>query len=139
MGATATAGEGGLRAVRPLPHVDVIDERMRQLDKWGVQDHPSVAPELKASADRLRASGYPASYAVACVFRDLGIPTATRAREDCQARSAKGDTWAHIIVEELAEAVEAATLHGDGPELRAEVVQVAAVAVAWLEALDRRA
>jgi len=30
-------------------------------------------------------------------------------------------------------------LHGEGDELRAEVVQVAAVAVAWLEAIDARA
>ena len=51
-------------------------------------------------------------------------------------------TWAHIAVEEMAEAVEAATDAAQGrgvlAALRKELVQLAAVIVAWIEAIDRR-
>jgi hypothetical protein len=57
------------------------------------------------------------------------------ARERCQEafRNGKG-TWRDILLEEVAEAF--AEL--DIVKLRVELVQVAAVAVAWVEAIDRR-
>jgi hypothetical protein len=72
--------------------VDVIHERERQLERWGVQDH------------------------------DDG-------------------TWSLILGEEYGEACQAALQHSssDPTDLRAELVQVAAVAVAWIDCLDRRA
>jgi len=45
--------------------------------------------------------------------------------------------WNAIFLEEVAEAVDEA-LAGNETELRAELVQVAAVSVAWIEALDLR-
>jgi hypothetical protein len=42
-------------------------------------------------------------------------------------------TWAHILTEEFYEALAEA----DPEKLREELVQVAAVAVAWVECLDR--
>jgi hypothetical protein len=71
---------------------DVLAERVRQLERWGVQDH------------------------------DDG-------------------TWSLILGEEYGEACQAALQHSssDPTDLRAELVQVAAVAVAWIDCLDRRA
>jgi hypothetical protein len=43
--------------------------------------------------------------------------------------------WLHILREEVAEAFA----ESDPAKLRAELVQVAAVAVNWVEAIDRRA
>lgn len=43
-------------------------------------------------------------------------------------------TWSDILVEELTEAIEA----DNDEDLRAELVQVAAVAVQWIAAIDRR-
>lgn len=45
-------------------------------------------------------------------------------------------TWLDVLIEELAEAMEAAAFEPDA-NLRAELVQVAAVAVRWIEDLDR--
>lgn len=43
-------------------------------------------------------------------------------------------TWLHVLREEVAEAA----LEDDLPALRAEVLDVAQVAVSWLERIDRR-
>jgi hypothetical protein len=67
------------------------------------------------------------------------LPSAGVARTSCEGRFRQGEgTWADILVEEVAEAIEAAVLHGD-EGLRAELVQVAAVAACWVECIDRRA
>ncbi|WP_236738615.1 hypothetical protein [Mycobacteroides abscessus] len=63
------------------------------------------------------------------------LPSASRAKFMCEDAFKKGEgTYAHILVEEVSEAIEAATL---GQGLRDELIQVAAVAVAWVEKLDR--
>jgi hypothetical protein len=48
--------------------------------------------------------------------------------------------WALILGEEFGEACQAALQHSstDPTDLRAELIQVAAVAVAWVESMDRR-
>lgn len=46
-------------------------------------------------------------------------------------------TFADVLDEEAAEALTAAA-RGDIPELRKELVQVSAVCLRWLEAIDRR-
>lgn len=94
---------------------EVGDERHRQHAKWGRQDHPSF------DAERM-----PEYYE---------MPTAHRARALCEKAFQNGKgTFAHIAVEEFVEAIDA---HSED-ELRAELVQVAAVCVAWVEAIDRR-
>lgn len=87
---------------------DVIEERRRQVVKWGQQDHPSgdTSPELQELCDRAQ---------VLCKSSD--------------------DTWPRILLEEVLEAF----VEPEGPRLRQELIQVAAVAVAWIEAIDRRA
>ena len=55
--------------------------------------------------------------------------------------------WVSILAEEFGEAAQAANeanftsgnRRGDWSHLRSELVQVAAVAVAWIECIDRRA
>lgn len=117
---------------RILEEIDA--ERERQDAKWGEQNHPDV--------DRVLTDRHGAC-TVARMCEEYGIPHPTRAKAECDHAAKIGQcTWAHILVEELAEAVEAATLAQLGREplaaLRKELVQVAAVAVSWIEAIDRR-
>ena len=60
------------------------------------------------------------------------IPTAGRAKFICDESARRGGlTWAAILIEEVAEAIEAAAIYGDtSDEARSEVVQVAAVTLA---------
>jgi NTP pyrophosphatase (non-canonical NTP hydrolase) len=53
---------------------------------------------------------------------------------DCSSKSVSNDTKAAVLAEECGE-VARAVLEQDTDGLRRELVQVAAVAVAWLEAL----
>jgi len=86
-------------------------ERLRQDRKWGEQNHRDGT----GNASQV-----------------LG---ARIARANCQERSARGCvTWADILEEEMAEALA----ESDPARLREELVQVAAVAVSWVEAIDRR-
>lgn len=92
--------------------VEIDAERSRQNERWGEQNYPSDTGHRQ---DRF---------------------TAEIQRERCKAAADAGTvTWRHIICEELAEAfAEASPAY-----LREELVQVAAVAVAWIECLDREA
>lgn len=76
---------------------------------------------------------------------DRTIPDGTGERDDavlaeaskrlCDAADASGDlTWRHILEEEVYEAFA----EKDARKLRTELLQVAAVAAAWIEDLDRR-
>lgn len=110
-------------------------ERLRQDAKWGEQNHPDVDRVLTE-----RAGGC----SRARMAEEYGIPTPSRAKAECDGAASVGQcTWAHILVEELAELVEAATLaqQGRGPEedVDTELVQAIAVLVAWREARARRA
>lgn len=107
----------------------VIAERQRQDAKWGEQNHPMV-PETTR-----RHFGW--QY-LAAEF--LEIPTADRARDACERVHRQGEgTYTHILVEEVAEFVEACVLHGEASdEARNEMVQVAAVALAMIECIDRK-
>ncbi|MBE1559367.1 2'-5' RNA ligase family protein [Nonomuraea africana] len=89
---------------------DVAAERVAQDAMWGVQDlADGTGPERTAAADLARAELEEAA-------RD-GAPT-----------------WRHVLHEEVMEAFAEA----DPDLLRAELVQVAAVAVKWAQALGRR-
>ena len=89
---------------------EVARERQRQDARWGEQNHPDGASDVYAA-------------------------TADHYREICQAHAAEGHcTWKDILLEEVWEAFA----EPDPAKLRAELVQVAAVAAAWAEAIDRR-
>ena len=106
----------------------VVRERARQDAKWGEQNHPIV------SLDAQRGYVVPEIEAAR-----LLLPSAAMARNKCEgAHKAGRGTYAHILVEGVAELVEAAAIHGDASdETRAEAVQVAAVALAIVERIDR--
>ncbi|GAA2516819.1 hypothetical protein [Winogradskya humida] len=90
---------------------EVADERARQDAKFGQQNH-------------LDGTGQPTSRAMADSARTL-----------CKDAAQRGLlTWRFVLEEEYREAVA----ERDPVRLRAELLQVAAVAVAWVEAIDRR-
>lgn len=97
---------------------EVLNERRKQENKWGVQDHPSVR-ESKTGHGR-------------CGLH--GMVSEETAKQLCEYNSKRGTlAWGHIAVEELAEAISAP---GDMSR-REELVQLAAVIVAWIENIDR--
>lgn len=103
---------------------EINKERDRQDAKWGKdQTHPDVDIEALDGYD-------------ACIF--AGVVTEESAKRYCELSSAGGVTnWAGILVEEIAESLHAAG-QKDLEHTREELIQVAAVAVAWVEDVDRR-
>lgn len=93
-------------------------ERTRQDAKWGQQNHPDgTGPDLET----------PPGWTAA--------ELADAARNSCQRRAEMGiGTWSDIFTEEACEALA----ESDPARLRAELIQVAATAVNWIEAIDRR-
>lgn len=93
----------------------ILDEAEAELERqnevWGEQNHPDGTGE---PGDRL--------------FADM-------ARRDADTAHENGAlTWRHILTEEFFEAVA----EEDGDNLREELIQVAAVALQWVSAIDRR-
>lgn len=90
---------------------DVTAERVAQDVMWGIVEHPDGTAEAgTAAADRAK-------------------------RELEEAKQSGEHTWRQILHEEVLEAFAEV----DRDRLRAELIQVAAVAVKWVQALDRRA
>lgn len=90
---------------------EIILERRAQDEKWGEQNHPDGT-----------GGEYNKWLAQGC------IDATNEAAEDGSI------TWKHILREEYAEAMA----ESDPVRLREELIQVAAVAAAWVEAIDRR-
>lgn len=100
---------------------EVAAERARQDEKWGEQNHPDgTGPDVNWT----RHIG--PAHAVRDTYREL---------TDYHAHNAEGEplTWLDILREEIGEAFA----EDDPRALRAELVQVAAVAVQWVQAIDR--
>ena len=99
------------RAVRDVVE-GVFDERLRQNDRWGEQNHPDGTST------------------------EMWSPNAELWKFRCDKAAREGAvTWKHILLEEVYEALA----EEDSTKLREELIQVAAVAAAWVEAIDRRA
>jgi hypothetical protein len=107
----------------------VLAERERQDVKFGEQDladgtGPTVQPLFTLAPHSW--NGY--------------SPTAVRVMQDAQRTTDRlaetgAATWRDVLLEEVFEAIAAR----DDESLRRELVEVAAVAVQWVEAIDRRA
>ena len=100
---------------------EVSKERERQDQKWGEQNHPD------GTRDDRRLLG------------DVSLPTwgtiCYRARNMTDQLNKEGRaTYLEIMLEEVVEAFS----ESHPASLRAELIQVAAVAVQWIEAIDRR-
>lgn len=90
---------------------EIVTERIRQDKKWGEQNHED-------------GTGKPGD-----------IYQAHTARELTESRFKTGiGTWKDILREEVYEAFA----ETDPDKLREELIQVAAVAASWVEAIDRR-
>jgi hypothetical protein len=93
---------------------EICQERARQDGLWGEQNHPDGTG--------------PKFVPLAAIIRD-------HARTTCNGEHKAGrGTWEMILAEEFWEAVA----EEDSAKLRAELIQLAAVAAAWVEAIDRR-
>lgn len=89
---------------------EVLFERYAQDKKWGEQNHPNGTSV------------------------NLYTGKANHAKAECDLAVAKNRlTWAEILKEEFYEALA----EEDPSALRKELVQVAAVASGWIEAIDR--
>lgn len=112
---------------------DVARERQRQDEKWGDQSHhPDGTGDQEHVLRALQSQRTP--HAVTLSEATSGT-LAYLAKTATDAAAARGTvTWAAILLEEVFEALAA---DGDR-ELRTELVQVAAVAVQWIEVLDGR-
>lgn len=95
---------------------EVSAERECQDNRWGEQNHPDVAVHTE-DVDR-------AAYGEQALFWK---------RENGHRVLSDSLAWDGILLEEVFEALECE----DPSELRNELRQVAAVAVAWIECLDR--
>lgn len=105
----------------------VFLERERQHAKWGEQNPPDVNPSRDLRYVRLPAS-------IVFTHENYGHE-ADNWKFVNEERAKEGKTaWDGILLEEVYEALA----ESDPSKLRAELVQVAAVAVAWIEAIDRR-
>ncbi|WP_214409679.1 hypothetical protein [Sphaerisporangium fuscum] len=103
-------GDFGLTGSLSRVLADIADERIAQDVMWGIDEHPDgTGPHRSADADRAK-------------------------REVADSASRGTLTWRHILLEEVLEAFA----EDDPDALRAELVQVAAVATKWIQALDRR-
>lgn len=108
---------------------EIAAERARQDAKWGEQNHPDLDPHDIDSVVRNE-------YAFrADRWKEIN---ARRAKDGCEVKhrnpAEKCTAWDGVLLEEVYEALA----EDDPAKLRAELVQVAAVAAAWVEAIDRR-
>lgn len=89
---------------------DIAAERAAQDRMWGVQEFPDGSgPAFAGEADK--------------------------AKDDCADAWSRGElTWRHVLAEEFHEALA----ETEPAPLRNELVQTAAVAVKWIQSLDRR-
>lgn len=117
-------------------YADIRAERARQDAKWGEQNHPDGTKPgvIPLYAAAVAGPNPPGSTLNAFTLADAEwLALAFKAATDDAARV--GDiTWRHILLEEVFEALA----EDDAAKLRAELVQVAAVAAQWVEAIDRR-
>ncbi|MFI6922831.1 hypothetical protein ACIBIZ_23010 [Nonomuraea spiralis] len=104
-------GDAGVPGSLAKVLADVTAERMAQDALWGMQALPDGTGGEHRTAE------------------------SDRARDETEAAARRGAlTWRHVLVEEVLEALA----ESDPVRLRAELIQVAAVAVKWSQALDRR-
>jgi hypothetical protein len=105
--------------------IEVQEERTKQDLKWGEQNHPCLNQELLTRVEGCKPPRMCAHYE---------IPREERAKYLCERAFEKGyGTYAHIAIEELSEAIS----QYDPVKRREELIQLAAVCVAWIEKIDR--
>ena len=100
----------------------IRQERERQIRKWGQQDHADLPPSQRPE----------------WIHEVRLIERTDLLRAHYEVADEQGDmNWAMIPLEEVGEAIDEAKAGSDF-DLRNELIQVAAVAAAWAEAIERR-
>lgn len=98
----------------------VRQEKERILGIFGNQSHPSIDPLLvDRSAER--------------IAENYEVPTENRAKQLVNINAERGTlTWAHILVEEVAEVIAAES----DKDIIEELIQVCAISQCWIEAIQ---
>lgn len=111
---------------------EVLKERNRQDEKWGQQNHPD---KIKDAYDESDLSNEKKNYAFDKWISAFGSCLSEKDVKLAVNSDAENglSSWEGILTEEYAEVVDA-----DDSELDEELIQLAAVAVAWVEARRRR-
>lgn len=105
----------------------ISEERIIQDAKWGEQNHPD------GTGENLTFLWGPAS---ANLDMRTGAELAAHFKAACDGQfDVNAGNWRGILLEEVFEALA----ESDPVKLRTELLQVAAVVVAWVEAIHRRA
>ncbi len=104
-------------ASNPLFHA-IQREQDRQLAKWGVQDHPSF--EITPDWGRVER-----------------VESCEEVKEMVDSKVKDGTlAWEDILIEEVAESLAEVT---SNEALKTELIQIAAVALSWIESINRQA
>lgn len=105
---------------------EISEERLRQMQKWGEQNPPNgtgsgeeILIPLGNSLTGFQSLGYCAGW--------------IKNQTDENFKDGKG-TWRDILLEEVFEAMA----EDDLDKLKTELIQTAAVCVAWVEAIERQ-
>lgn len=110
---------------------EIARERARQTAKHGDQSHlpDGTGPDIRLMGVPVIGAGWD------LVAEDLADWAKKRCKRASQNEGGDGTiTYEHILTEEWAEAIA----ESDPAKLRAELIQVAATAVQWIETIDRR-
>ena len=109
---------------------EVGAERRRQDEKWGEQNHPNgTGPAVRVLevVDMFAVEDF--------LDKSTAAELAEAAKQATDSSAKKHEvTWLDILLEEVFEAFA----EQDPVKLRTELIQVAAVAQQWVEAIDRR-
>ncbi len=111
---------------------EIHAERDRQERKWGQQNHPNRfwSPRTNTTRDDFDLAQYQAQ---ADFWKQVNADR-VKQRNDEGLGSDRNAAWDGILLEEVFEALS----EEDDTSIREELIQVAAVAVAWIQAIDRR-
>jgi hypothetical protein len=112
--------------------MEIAQERSRQDAKWGEQNHPDGTGKSSLPLHRILHDG-PVSEINGSRHYALGLSLMAKQATD-RAAERGVVSWADILLEEVFEALA----ESDTRKLRVELIQVAAVASQWAEAIDRR-
>lgn len=112
---------------------EVAAERARQSAKWGVQRHPDGTGPDSMPLYAVGLFDEIADSDEASYIRDVMQRRTEWRFHDTSTRDQPG-AWTDILLEEVFEALA----ESDPEKLRTELIQVAAVATQWVEAIDDR-
>jgi hypothetical protein len=118
-------GLGSINSELVARPTEIIEERARQDIKWGEQNHPNGTGPDGLLLDDVTDHRHGIRRFKA-LRNDAIVQTDLRATDGTL-------TFADILLEEVFEALA----EKDPAKLRAELIQVAAVAAQWVEAIDR--